>query len=248
MIVALHGVPGLSFAELTYMLTDLGIGYMAVTTNKPTKIGDPRTDHVVPVVFKSARSFADHHAKIKFRSVAFICDSYHRLHVELKWPVIGVDVDKKGHRFKSFHQHDLGMLLQADDQLTTPVKVDIEFTAYDPTEKMVQKFEKSALSQSQTLMYRIKNQELRSKTFMVVREWFVGLIKSKDTLKGRIFTLHKNDKYSTDLLKILLSDHGASLRKAAIEGRAKPTRIDAICKKNKISPFDVRYLLSKGSR
>jgi hypothetical protein len=39
-----------------------------------------------------------------------------------------------------------------------------------------------------------------------------------------------------------------ALRDSVIEVQKNPARIEVVCKKNKISPFDVRYLMSKGDR
>lgn len=247
MIVAVYGVPGLSFAEVTYMLTSLGIGYVAVEKG-PKKIGGPSPDHVIPVVFNSAKQFIDNRNKIKFRAVPLICDSFHKLHTELKLPVIGVEATKKGPVYLRFSQTELGDLLQKADKLTEPVDLRIEFKAHDPTRKMIRKFAESALSQTQTVVYRVKNQELRSKTFGLIKDWFTGKIKSKEGLKLKVYALHRNEKYGSDLETILLSAHGIALRNSVIEAQKNPARIETVCKRNKISPFDVRYLLSKTDR
>lgn len=247
MIVAIYGVPGLSFAEVTYMLTSLGIGYVAVTKG-PTKIGGPSPDHVIPVVFSSAKQFLDNRSKIKFRAVPLICDSFHKLHTELKIPVVGVEITKKGPVYTQFSQKELGALLQQADKLTEPAELEIKFKPHDPTKKMISKFSESALSQAQTVVYRVKNQELRSKTFGLIKDWFVGKIKSKESLKLKVYALHRNEKYGSVLESILLSSHGQALRNSVIESQKNMARIEIVCKKNKISPFDVRYLLSKTDR
>ena len=249
MIVALYGVPGLSFAELTYLLTELGIGFMAVS-DKPTKIGDPAKEHIVPVVFNSARSFMVHHKKIKFRSVALVCDTYTKLKREHNWPLVGVEeISKKKHVFTEFHLRELGALLQIADTMSERVVIDAEVPkVYDPASEMIKRFAQSALSQSQTMMYKVKDQEARSKTFALVKGWFLGDVKTQETLQGRLRVIHTSDKYLKDLMIVLTSQNAMTLRRVAIESRKNPDRIEALTKKANLSPFDVRYLLSKGKR
>lgn len=249
MIVALFGVPGLSFAELTYLLTELGIGFMAVT-DKPSKIGEPTRNRVVPVVFSSARSFLLHHSKIKFRSAALVCDTYTKLKREHGWTVVGVnEINKKRHEYIQFGSRELGALLQQADILTTAIRVDEQVPrVYDPASEMIRKFADSALSQTQSMMYKVKNQEVRSKTFALVRAWFVGEIKTSETLMSRLRNIHTSDKYVADLMIIMTGTAAMALRRVTIEGRKDITRIEALAKKANISPFDVRYLLSKGKR
>ena len=251
MIVALYGSPGLSFAELTYMMTELGIGFMAVK-DRPQKIGDPSPKHVIPVIFNSGSSFLKNKNKIKFRSVVFVCESYTKLKREYGWPMIGVIQGKKNqHSYIQFDKKELGLLLQEADQLTVPIdlsSIKSVQKVYDPASEMISKFSKSALSQAQTMMYKVKNQELRSKTFELVREWFVGKAKSKDALKTNLHRLHKNPKYVDDLTIILTSPLGMSLRRATTESRKDPKKLEILAKKANLSPFDIRYLLSKGKR
>ena len=250
MIVALHGIPGLSYAEVTYMLSRIGVGFLAVT-NKPQKVGTIDTEHVIPVVFASARAFYTHHAKVNFRAVALICDTYPKLHAEMSWPVVGVEKlpgSNFKHRFTTFTDDDLREVLRIADSNTEATPINLKFTVYDPTDTMIQKFGKSALSQSQTIMYKIKNLDQRSKTFAVIRDWFHGTIRSEEVMRGRVNIIHSNEKFANDLHNVLLSEHAKILRKAVIESKTNVNRIDAICKRAKISPFDVRYLLSKSAR
>lgn len=250
MIVAIFGVPGLSFAELTYLLTELGIGFMAVT-DKPQKVGEPNKNHVVPVVFSSARSLLQHHSKIKFRSVALVCDNYAKLKREHGWTVVGTrEVSKNGHEYVQFGSRELGDLIQSADLLARS-PVEIEGTvpkAYDPASEMISKFADSALSQTQSMMYKVKNQEIRSKTFAMIRGWFVGDVKTSDTLQSRLRSIHTSDKYVTDLMNIMTAPAALTLRRVTIEVKKNPDRLEIVTKKAKISPFDVRYLLSKGKR
>jgi hypothetical protein len=248
MIVALYGLPGLSFAEITYMLTDLGIGFMAVT-DRPIKVGDPDRKHVVPVVFNSARSFLMNHTKIKFRACAFVCDTYAKLKKEHGWEVVGVtEINKKKHVYTQFHKRELADLLQHADKLRGKTCYATETKVYDPASDLIKKFAQSALAQSQTMMYKVKNQDLRSKTFALVKGWFIGDVKTQETLNSRLSAIHSSDKYVTDLMVVLTSVHALSLRRVTIESRKNPTRIEALTKKANLSPFDVRYLLSKGKR
>lgn len=247
-IVALYGVPGLSFAELTYLLTELGIGFMAVT-DKPTKVGEPTKKHVVPVVFNSARSFLMNHSRIKFRACAFVCDTYAKLKKEHGWEVIGVEeVGKKKHVYTRFHQKELADLLQHADKLDGSTCYAVETKVYDPAAEMIKKFAQSALAQSQTMMYKVKNQDMRSKTFALVKGWFVGDIKTKETLNSRLDNIHTSEKYVTDLMAVLTSTHALALRRVTIDSRKNPNKIESLTKKANLSPFDVRYLLSKGKR
>ena len=248
MITALYGLPGLSFAELTYLLTELGIGFMAVT-DKPSKVGEPDRAHIVPVVFASVRSFMMHHKKIKFRAVGLVCDTYTKLRIEHDFEVVGVEeTSKKKHRYTQFHKEELGALLQEADKLTTRISVGQEGKVYDPASEMIKKFSQSALSQSQTMMYKVKDQEARSKTFALVKGWFLGDVKTVETLQGRLRAVHSNDKYLTELMIVMTSPQAMTLRRVAIESRKNPDKIEALTKKANISPFDVRYLLSKGKR
>lgn len=248
-LVALYGVPGLSFAELTYLLTELGVGFMAVT-DKPTKVGELTSDRVVPVAFSSARNFLQHHKKIKFRAAALVCDTYAKLHKEHGWDVIGVqETGKKKYEFTQFHTRELHELLQHADTLHEPIVLATEnIKVYDPAREMINKFSLSALSQSQTMMYKIKNAEVRSKTFALVRGWFVGDVKTADKLSGKLRSLHTSEKYVTDLMTVLTSPVAMTLRRVTTESRKNPARIEALTKKAHLSPFDVRYLLSKGKR
>lgn len=247
-IVALYGVPGLSFAELTYLLTELGIGFLAVS-DKPTRIGDPSNKHVVPVVFSSARSFLQHHTKIKFRAAAFVCDTYTKLKSEHGWEVIGVqELGKKKHSYTQFDSAELAAVLQHADTLNEKTAFATETKVYDPASEMIKKFSQSALAQSQTMMYKVKNQELRSKTFALVKGWFVGDVKTQEVLNNRLATIHSSDKYVADLMTVLTSAHAQALRKVTIESRKNPQRVETLAKKANLSPFDVRYLLSKGKR
>lgn len=247
-IVALYGVPGLSFAELTYLLTELGIGFMAVT-DKPTKVGEPTKDHIVPVVFNSVRSFLVHHKKIKFRAIGLVCDTYTKLRIEHDFKVVGVEeINKKKHRYTQFHREELGALLQEADKQTTRMSVDMESKTYDPASEMIKKFSQSALAQSQTMMYKVKDQEIRSKTFALVKGWFLGDIKTSETLNGRLRSIHTSDKYVADLMVVLTSQPANALRRVTTEAKKNPDRIEVLTKKANISPFDVRYLLSKGKR
>jgi hypothetical protein len=250
MIVAVFGVPGLSFAELTYLLTELGIGFMAVT-DKPHRIGQPSQNHIVPVVFGSVRSFLQHYQKIKFRSVAFVCDTYTKLAIEHGFGVLGVNkLSSKRHEYTQFHVQELGAILQSVDGLRMPITAEnlIEPKAYDPAAEMISKFSQSALTQTQSLMYKVKNQELRSKTFLLVKSWFLGDIKSSDTLRSRLKNIHSSDKYVDDLMVVMTASEGQALRRVTIESRKNPNRIEVLTKRANISPFDVRYLLSKGNR
>ncbi len=248
MIVALFGVPGLSFAELTYLMTELGIGFMAVT-DKPHKVGEPTRDHVVPVVFGSARSFLQHHRKIRFRSAAFVCDTYAKLRREHGWEVVGVNEVKKRHHYTQFRKDELGALLQSVDHLREPISITEELPkSYDPASEMIKKFALSALSQTQSMMYKVKNQEVRSKTFALVRGWFMGEVKTAETLLNRLKAIHTSEKYVTDLMLVMTGPNALALRRVTIEARKDPTRIETLTKKANISPFDVRYLLSKGAR
>lgn len=248
MIVALYGVPGLSFAELTYLMTEMGIGFMAVN-DKPVKIGDPNKDRVVPVVFGSARSFLLNHSKIKFRAAAFVCDTYTKLKKEHGWEVVGVEeINKKKHLYTQFHVKEIADLLQHADKLDGQTCYPVETRVYDPAGEMIKKFSQSALAQSQTMMYKVKNQDMRSKTFALVKGWFVGDIKTKETLNSKLDSIHSSEKYVTDLMIVLTSTHALALRRVTIDSRKNPNKIESLTKKANLSPFDVRYLLSKGKR
>lgn len=249
MIVALYGIPGLSYAELTYMLTELGIGFVTKTGSGPVKqIGSPRKDHVVPVVFQSAKDVVDSKDKIKFRSVVFVTDTFTRLHKELKWPVVGLTVSKNGTpEYTKFDRTDLGNLLQQADKLSQPITVSSEFVAYNPTNEMLEKFKDSALAMSHTLMHKIKDQTVRSETFEFVRMYFMGKV-SVDWVMAQVARIGLTEFYSSQLHTILTSVDGKKLRRVVTASIQKPEQLEAFAKKDGISPFDVRYLLSKDKK
>jgi hypothetical protein len=243
-IVAVHGVPGLSFAELTYFLTELGIGFVAVIKS-PVKVGSPNKDRVVPIVFSSAKSLLENRDKIKFRSVAFVCDSYQRLHNELNWNVVGVrELGRDRHEYIRFERQEIGELIQKADKLRTPATINTSVKVYNPTVRLIEKFADSALAKSHTLMHRIKNQDQRAKTFALVKGWFTGQVKGKDVLYTKLSHLHKNDKYLETLMLVLTNKEGMMLRQVVIEGKMHPDKIDGLAKGANVSPFDIRYLLS----
>jgi hypothetical protein len=247
-IVAVYGVPGLSFAELTYFITELGIGFMAVNP-KPVKVGSPTTSRVVPVVFNGAKSFIDNHKRIKFRAVAFICDSYHRLHKELNWPCVGVrELGKDKHEYTPFSSTEIGGLIQQADKLKVQTSVNLSIKVYNPSVTMIEKFSDSALAKSHTMMHRIKDQDTRARTFAIVKAWFIGDVKSKDSLYTKLKNVHVNSKYVEELLTVLTNKEGLALRRAAMEGRNKPGKIDALARKSNVTPFDIRYILSGGGK
>lgn len=249
MIVAVYGIPGLSFAELTYLLTDLGIGFMAAANGKPSKVGSPTRDHVVPIVFGSAKVFVENHKKVKFRAVALVCDTYTRLKKELDWPLVGVrELPKDQHEYMQFDRQELGALLQEADKFTEATSVNLNVKVYDPTTDLISTFGDSALSQAQTLMYKVKNQDMRSRTFACVKAWFTGQIKSADALYTKLKSIHDNEKYIDSLLGVLTSKDGNVLRKVVIQGKNDPDKIDALARKVNITPFDIRYLLSTGKK
>lgn len=248
MIVAVYGIPGLSFAELTYSITELGIGFMAVNP-KPVKVGSPTTKRVVPVVFNGAKSFIDNHKRIKFRAIAFVCDSYPRLHNELNWPCAGVkELGKDKHEYIPFSSNEIGNLIQQADKLTEQTSVNLSIKAYNPSARMIEKFSDSALAKSHTMMHRIKDQDTRARTFGIVKAWFTGDVKSKDALFTKLKNIHMNNKYVDELLFVLTNKDGMSLRKAAIEGKSNPNKIDMLARKCNVTPFDIRYILSGGGK
>lgn len=248
-LVAVYGVPGLSFAELTFMLTDLGVGFVAAQSGKPTKVGESEGSRIVPIVFGSAKSFMDNYEKVRFRSVAFVCDTYSKLAHELNWPLLGVEVVGKGkHEYKQFDTEALVSLLNESDTLTEPCEINLDIKIYNPTASLIAKFSESALTKSHTLMYKIKDVEIRARTVLLVKAWFTGQVKNSDVLYTKLRDLHTNDKYVDDLLLVLTGKDGMLLRTVVIKSKAEPDKLDNLARKAHISPFDVRYLLSAGKK
>jgi hypothetical protein len=249
-IVSIYGIPGLSFAELTYMLTDLGMGFMAAPSEKkPMKVGEPTSDRVVPVVFGSAKAFMIHYRRIRFRSVALVCDTYSKLNNELNWPMAGVrDLGKGKHEYIRFDREELGLLLRQSDRLRVATAVNLEVKIYNPTNELIEKFSDSALSQSSTLVYKIKNQDQRARTFTLVKSYFTGVVRGSDAVYTKLRSIHDNDKFVDALLAVLTGKEGIALRNVVILGKAEPDKIDMLARKANISPFDIRYLLSTGKK
>jgi hypothetical protein len=253
MIVAIHGVPGLSFAETTYMLSDLGLAFVGVMEGKKPHIsGNLDKRHVTPVVFDSAKSFVAHNHRISLRYVAFVCDSYQRLHVDLGWPVVGVVPKNRNNRIPEFVQFDrkeMGLLLQADDRLREPVQFVTTVTKKaSPSDELISKFGVSALSQAQTIVYKIKDQDVRSRTFLVVRRWFMSELSGAEKLRAKLQSLAISRKHAEEMCDVLLSEPGMKLRRAVSIVKKNPDKITLAAKEARVSAFDIRYLMSKSAR
>ncbi len=49
-------------------------------------------------------------------------------------------------------------------------------------------------------------------------------------------------------MTVLTNKEGLALRKVVIEGKTNPDKIDGLARSADVSPFDIRYLLSGGTK
>lgn len=237
MIQAVYGIPGLTVLELVYFLRSESLSH-GVVGNTLAKWEGKHKVAPYPVVFPSLRKLRSVEHKFKAPVVALVVDCPYVLSSVQGLTLLGAKVDKTNVNFQPFVATDLKKALKqlkGRPVSLAPVPVD-----YVPA--VLKKFRGSSLGGLQTLMYKVKDKEVRAKVNVVVRDYFLTgqpLAKTKRSLSSLV-----GGSAFDGLVTLLGSEGCKNLQRAVVAVKDNPSKLKAAARKNKVSPFDVKYILS----
>lgn len=243
-VAAVFGLPTLTVLELSFMLKHLKITHGIVRPSGLERVVDEVKLDRTPVVFSSGRCFAQTRDKFKIEVTALVVDSPVVLHKEYQLPLIGAEISSKSvvTLQPSLGFKDIKQLITTD---FGDVPVPIERVAYNPIADVLKLYNASSLGALQTQLYRVKDLDVRAEVNTEVRNYFLSRM-SIDRLESRL-TRVAGPKVSRLFIQLLSAPDMQSLRSAVHQVKASPDRINTVAKKLKISPFDIKYLLSARS-
>lgn len=240
MIVSAYGLPGLSVLELTYMLNSIGVTYGVVINNKLTKVGETLPP-VTPIVFESPSMYARTHARFGARKVsALVLGDPFTLEKEYGLPLVGATIEKSRCTFSHIDEQALKALIVDGPE------VEVSRKLYDPVPAILKGFESTALAGLQTALYRVKDAETRAKVNRLVKDYFL----TSESLISLERKLHNvsGEKVANLFVKLMQAEDIKRLRDAVHGAKRTPNKIKTIAKKNKVSPFDIKYLLASKAK
>lgn len=242
MIVSALGLPGLSVLETSYMLNTLGLSYGVVDNGKLKHIkGRVQKQSFVPVIFTSAESLVRTYKKFKSaRVVALVCDTPWVLHYEIGLPLGGADIKKSGVLFSTFGLKELRSYLLSVK--SSKDSLDFYRDTYSLIGSALKEYSASSLSSLQTLLYKIKDIELRGNVSKAIKKWIMS-----DRAYGELEPkLRKclQEKALDNMRLVLTSKDMKNFRKAVCAASVSPDKTDKVAKTYKVSAFDIKYIIS----
>lgn len=247
MIVRAFGIPTMTRAQVCTALDKLNVDYGVVQAGQLERFrlkGREKTP-CVPIVFDTASSFLARQNKFKVRVLALVIGDPITLNLSLGLPCLGVRVDKS---FKVEQvPFNLAVLREVvrrtadaeDHILVTREPLDI------PTQ-LLGNYSTSVLPTLQAVLYKIKDKTAREQVSRAVRLFLASpstLNKLEPQLYKFMGTSAESSRTTMRLMEILRTDEFKVFRTAVRTARTTG-RIDAVAKKHRISPFDIRYTLA----
>lgn len=238
MLINGYGLPGLSFIETLHFLEELNISYTSISEavhifegiDLPYKI----------VVCKSLASFYNKREKLeksKFDVVVIVIDCIETVK-KTNLTLLGYE----DNQFVTFVKSDLKKVLKTVNVSDTFV---FDRKPSNVINKLIEKYNADSVVQEiQTSFYRIKNTETRKTVVDLIKKFIL----SKISYKVAYDACNKicSDKELLAVFQNLKTEKTKKLIKALKEtGSLENKRLEKIAKSYNLSPFDLRYFLSK---
>ncbi len=243
MLVQAYGFPGISFLEILATLQRLDISYTAISsTVHQFDSSKSSNSNFKLVVFRSLSSFLFKKTKLEstgHKVVAFIVDGIETLK-NTNLPLKGYE----SNTFITFSDNEIEILVKS-------IKINVDTFAFrkkvGPSvfARLIAKYNADSVVQEiQTSFYRIKNVETR----LVVSKAVKDYILSNSNYKKTFSTCNKvcSEKEMLAVFQHLKTPETKKLIAAIKEvDHIKNIKLEKIARSYNISPFDIRYFLSK---
>lgn len=254
MIVRAYGVPGVTGIELAYIFQSLRLYFGIVRDYHFLKSERPRnfsidSQPIIPVIIYGASTALRVQHKFKMsKVVAFIVDNPYSLAYTLKIPLLGAEIlNKNGVVFskidKDLIEKILDLVLVETKNYKLQEGVVLKFHNHRPVEDILKKYEQSDLSSLQTLLYKIKNVETRSKVSVLTKNWLMTSVPFSK-IESRLQTEIDKPAVIDGVKNLLTSSTVANLRLAIRQVNTNKLTLAKAAKKYKVSPFDLRFLFA----
>ncbi len=237
MLVTSYGIAGLTFLEVCHYLEDLGIDHYRMLAK--SKLVEGVTNLGTIIVFKSKASFI-----AKLENLEISKRDCCALVVDTRQALDPTNLVPLGYTSKTFSR------LTKEDLFDSLNKPKQPFNFYEGKEPsvfsdLVLKYKSdSIVSFIQTSFYKIKDIDKRKRVVDLATSYILGKI-SLDKFKDYSLSFVDSTETSS-VLKHLEDPKCIKLRRAIKEvGEMNNKRLEKIAKTHNISPFDIRYFLSK---
>jgi hypothetical protein len=242
MLVAAYGFPGISFIETLEILQRLNLSYNAVSNEVFTFKSSKELPFKL-VVFRSLSSFIFKKSKLEttdYKVVAIVIDN-----IEVLKNTNLLLQGYESNTFVTFADAEILKLVESNCRNKQSVFEFIKRPTPSIFAKLINKYNADSVVQEiQTSFYRIKNVDTRAVVSNAVKE----LILSKTTYKKCFEKCNKvcNEKEMLAVFQHLKTPETKKLIAAIKEvDSIKNVRLEKIARSYNISPFDIRYFLSK---
>lgn len=247
MIVRAFGIPTMTRAQICTALEELNVDYGVVHKGKLDKhrVRGREKMPCVPIVFETASAFLARQEKFNVRVLALVMGDPITLNQSLGLPCLGVRVDKNFKVEKvPFNLSVLREIVRRTADAEDHIRVTRE--VMDISTKLLGNYSTSVLPTLQGVLYKIKDKTSREQISRAIRIFLAGPA-SMNKLEPQLYkfmgSATEAQRVVTKLIEILRTDEFKTFRMAVRTARATG-RIDAVAKKHRISPFDIRYTLA----